>query len=39
MRMADGETIEESLKNADVIIEEWISLAKELGREIPPEDF
>ncbi len=37
--MADGETIEESLENADVIIEEWISLAKELGREIPPEDF
>lgn len=36
--MADGETIEESLKNADVIIEEWINFAKELGREIPLED-
>lgn len=37
--MADGETIEESLKNADTMIDEWISLAKELGREIPAEDF
>lgn len=36
--MADGETIEESLKNADTMIDEWISLAKELGREIPAED-
>lgn len=37
--MADGDTIDESLKNADIIIDEWISLAKELGREIPKEDF
>lgn len=37
--MADGETIEESLQNADIMIEEWISLSKELGREIPAEDF
>ncbi len=36
--MADGETIEESLKNADEMIEEWISFAKELGREVPAED-
>lgn len=36
--MADGGTIEESLKNADNMIDEWISLAKELDREIPPED-
>ena len=36
--MADGETIEESLANADTMIEEWISFAKELGREIPAED-
>lgn len=36
--MADGDTIEESLKNADVMIEEWLDLAKELGREIPAED-
>lgn len=37
--MADGATISESLKNADIAIEEWISFAKELGREIPPEDY
>lgn len=37
--MADGGTIEESLKNADVMIDEWIEFAKEIGREIPPEDF
>ncbi len=36
--MADGVTIEESLANADSMIEEWISFAKELGREIPRED-
>lgn len=36
--MADGDTIEESLKNADVIIADWINFAKELGREIPLED-
>lgn len=32
---ADGETLEEAEKNADIVIEEWIELAKELGREIP----
>ncbi len=37
--MADGATIEESLKNADVAIGEWISFAREIGREIPPEDY
>lgn len=37
--MADGLTIEESLENADVMIAEWISFAKEIGREVPPEDF
>lgn len=36
--MADGATIDESLKNADIMIEEWIAFAKELGREVPPED-
>lgn len=36
--MADGDTIEESLANADIMIEEWISFARELGREIPKED-
>ena len=33
--MADGSTIEEAVKNSEVIIEEWIETAKELGREIP----
>lgn len=33
--MADGKTKEEALANAEVIIEEWIETAKELGREIP----
>lgn len=32
---ADGETLEEAEKNTDIIIEEWIELAKELGRDIP----
>ena len=36
--MADGDTIEESLANADIMIGEWISFAEELGREIPEED-
>lgn len=33
--MADGETLEEANKNADIVIEEWIETAKEIGREIP----
>ncbi|HKS27912.1 MAG TPA: type II toxin-antitoxin system HicB family antitoxin [Pyrinomonadaceae bacterium] len=33
--MADGETYAEAVANAEVIIEEWIETAKELGREIP----
>jgi predicted RNase H-like HicB family nuclease len=33
--MADGFTYEEALKNAQVIIGEWIETAKSLGREIP----
>ncbi len=37
--ITDGETIEESLSNADIIISEWIDFAKELGRDIPPEDY
>ena len=37
--MADGDTIDESLRNADEMIVEWIDFAKELGREVPPEDF
>ncbi|MGB7566623.1 MAG: type II toxin-antitoxin system HicB family antitoxin [Chitinivibrionales bacterium] len=32
---ADGKTYEEALKNVEVIINEWIETAKELGRSIP----
>ena len=32
---ADGETYEEALSNVQVIIDEWIATARELGREIP----
>jgi predicted RNase H-like HicB family nuclease len=33
--MSDGKTYQEALSNADIIINEWIETAKELGREIP----
>ena len=33
--MADGATQSEALANAQKVIDEWISTAKELGREIP----
>jgi predicted RNase H-like HicB family nuclease len=33
--MADGETYEEAIKNAQEVIEEWIETARSLGREIP----
>ena len=32
---ADGATYAAALANVDVIIQEWIETAKELGREIP----
>jgi predicted RNase H-like HicB family nuclease len=32
---ADGKTYKEALANVEVIIEEWIETAKELGRHIP----
>jgi predicted RNase H-like HicB family nuclease len=32
---ADGRTRREALKNAEVVIREWIETAKELGRPIP----
>ena len=32
---ADGETYQEALANAEVIIKEWIETAEELGRPIP----
>jgi predicted RNase H-like HicB family nuclease len=33
--IADGSTYEEALKNMEVVIQEWIETAKELGRIIP----
>jgi predicted RNase H-like HicB family nuclease len=32
---ADGATYKEALANAEVVIQEWIETAKELGRAIP----
>ena len=33
--VADGQTYQETLANAEIIIQEWIEKAKELGRPIP----
>jgi predicted RNase H-like HicB family nuclease len=33
--MADGATYQEALSNAEVIIQEWLDTARELGRPIP----
>ena len=33
--MADGKTHQEARANAEVIIQEWVETAKELGRPIP----
>jgi predicted RNase H-like HicB family nuclease len=33
--MADGKTYQEAISNAEVIIQEWIETAKELGHPIP----
>ena len=33
--MADGATYQEALANAEVVIQEWIETARELGRTIP----
>jgi predicted RNase H-like HicB family nuclease len=32
---ADGKTYQEALRNVEVIIQEWLETAKELGRPIP----
>ena len=32
---ADGETYQEAVQNVEIIMEEWIETAKDLGREIP----
>ncbi len=33
--MADGASYQEALKNAEIVIQEWIETAQELGRTIP----
>lgn len=33
--MADGETYQEALANAEIVINEWVSVARDLGRPIP----
>ena len=33
--MADGETYQKALENAEIVITEWVETAKKLGREIP----
>ena len=33
--MADGETRQDALQNAERVIAEWIETAQELGRDIP----
>lgn len=33
--MADGETYQKALANAEVVIREWLETAAELGRPIP----
>jgi predicted RNase H-like HicB family nuclease len=33
--MADGETYDEALNNAQIVINQWIETAKELNRHIP----
>ena len=32
---ADGETYQEAVQNVEVVIQEWIETARELGRPIP----
>lgn len=37
--MADGETLQKAVENAQIIIAEWIETAQMLGREIPKPSF
>ncbi|MFB2893553.1 type II toxin-antitoxin system HicB family antitoxin [Aerosakkonemataceae cyanobacterium BLCC-F50] len=32
---ADGATYQEALENVEIVMQEWIETAKELGRQIP----
>lgn len=33
--MADGETYQEALNNAEIVIDEWLEIALSIGRAIP----
>ena len=33
--MADGTTYQDALKNVELVIQEWIETARELGRAVP----
>ena len=33
--IADGQTYQEAVTNVEIVIQEWIDTAKELGRSIP----
>ncbi|MGK7896716.1 MAG: type II toxin-antitoxin system HicB family antitoxin [Xenococcus sp. (in: cyanobacteria)] len=33
--MADGQTYQEAVTNVEIVIQEWIETARELGRSIP----
>jgi predicted RNase H-like HicB family nuclease len=33
--MADGQTYREAVQNVEIVMQEWIETAKELGRSIP----
>ena len=33
--MADGKTMQEALQNVQIVAQEWIETARELGRELP----
>ncbi len=33
--MADGASYEEAVANAQIVIEEWVDTAREVGREVP----
>ena len=33
--MADGETVEDAIKNSETIIKEWIEIALDRGLEVP----
>jgi len=36
--MSDGRTREEAVDNAERVIQEWIGMANEMGREVPEPD-